>query len=155
MVTVDGLLRFGLSIRGWFANKDSRAVKENVHVSIRLLNELKPTVDFSMSNVNEGDTLTIFTVRGEDKAIGTVAKGAAATINGKYLQLIDGDTVTAKCGEDERTLEVVESAEDHITVRIPSDLAGDEGDEVTITVSGRCGDAEAGAQVKSIAANLA
>ena len=60
-----------------------------------------------------------------------------------------------RCGGDERTLEVVESAEDHITVRIPSDLAGDEGDEVTITVSGRCGDAEAGAQVKSIAANLA
>ena len=28
MVTVDGLLRFGLSIRGWFANKDSRAERD-------------------------------------------------------------------------------------------------------------------------------
>ncbi len=155
MVTVDGLLRFGLSIRGWFANKDSKAVKENVHVSIRLLNELKPTVDFSMSNVNEGDTLTLFTVRGEGKAIGVVAKGAAVTINGKYLQLIDGDSVSAKCGDDERELEVVESAEDHITALVRGDLAGTGGDEVVFAVSGRCGDPEAGAQVKTISATLA
>ena len=42
-VTLDSLLSIGLSIQGWFANKDSKASKENVRVSAKLLKELNPT----------------------------------------------------------------------------------------------------------------
>ena len=61
-VTLDSLLSIGLSIQGWFANKDSKASKENVRVSAKLLKELKPNVVFTMSNENDGFTLLLTTV---------------------------------------------------------------------------------------------
>ena len=66
-VTVGSLLSFGLAIKGWFANKDSKASKDNVRVSAKLLDELKPTVVFSMSNEIDGVTLTLYTVMGDDR----------------------------------------------------------------------------------------
>ncbi len=60
-VTVGSLITFGLAIRGWFANKDSKASKENVRVTATLLNDLRPTVAFSMSNDIDGATLMLVT----------------------------------------------------------------------------------------------
>ena len=156
-VTVEGLLIFNLSIRGWFANKDSKAARDNVRVGIRLLNDLKPTVEFSMTNVNEGDTLALYTVRGDELPLGQVRRGGLVTINGKYLKMLEGDTVVAQCGAATIPLVIEESADDHVTVRLPGDSAESfaAGTEVVFTVTGRCGDAEAGAQVKTIAATLA
>ena len=160
-VTVGSLLSFGLAIKGWFANKDSKASKDNVRVSAKLLDELKPTVVFSMSNEIDGVTLTLYTVMGDGCALGHVKPVAAFRINGKYLQLLEGDKVVASvkdaAGETiEAECAVIESAEDHIDGTLPAAFgaAALAGREITLTVHGRCGDADAGTQVKSIAAVL-
>ena len=160
-VTVGSLLSFGLAIKGWFANKDSKASKENVRVSAKLLDELRPTVVFSMSNDIDGLTLTIYTVMGDGCKLGHVKPAAKFRINGKYLQLLEGDKVVASvkdaAGETiEAECSVIESAEDHIDATLPAAFgaAALVGREITLTVHGRCGDAEAGTQVKSITAVL-
>ena len=160
-VTVGSLLSFGLAIKGWFANKDSKASKDNVRVSAKLLDELKPTVVFSMSNEIDGVTLTLYTVMGDGCALGHVKPAAAFRINGKYLQLLEGDKVVASvkdaAGETiEAECVVIESAEDHIDATLPAAFgaAALAGREITFTVHGRCGDADAGTQVKSITAVL-
>ena len=160
-VTVGSLLSFGLAIKGWFANKDSKASKENVRVSAKLLDELRPTVVFSMSNDIDGLTLSIYTVMGDGCKLGHVKPAAAFRINGKYLQLLDGDKVVASvkdaAGETiEAECSVIESAEDHIDATLPAAFgaAALAGREITLTVHGRCGDADAGEQVKSITAIL-
>ena len=160
-VTVGSLLSFGLAIKGWFANKDSKASKDNVRVSAKLLDELKPTVVFSMSNEIDGVTLTLYTVMGDGCALGHVKPAAAFRINGKYLQLLEGDKVVASvkdaAGETiEAECAIIESAEDHIDATLPAAFgaAALAGREITFTVHGRCGDADAGTQVKSITAVL-
>ena len=160
-VTVGSLLSFGLAIKGWFANKDSKASKDNVRVSAKLLDELRPTVVFSMSNDIDGVTLTLYTVMGDGCALGHVKPAAAFRINGKYLQLLEGDKVVASvkdaAGETiEAECAIIESAEDHIDATLPAAFgaAALAGREITLTVHGRCGDADAGTQVKSITAVL-
>ena len=160
-VTLGSLMTFGLAIKGWFANKDSKASKDNVRVSAKLLDELRPTVVFSMSNDIDGVTLTLYTVMGDGCALGHVKPAAAFRINGKYLQLLEGDKVVASvkdaAGETiEAECSVIESAEDHIDATLPAAFgaAALAGREITLTVHGRCGDADAGTQVKSITAVL-
>ena len=160
-VTVGSLLSFYLAIRGWFANKDSKASKENVRVSAKLLDDLRPTVVFSMSNENDGVTLLLVTVMSDGCALGHVKQAAKFRINGKYLQLLEGDKVTASAknaaGETvEAECAVIESAEDHIDATLPATFndASFIGREITLTVEGRCGDPEAGTQTKSITATL-
>ena len=160
-VTVGSLISFGLAIRGWFANKDSKASKENVRVTATLLNDLRPTVVFSMSNDIEGFTLLLTTVMSDGCALGHVKQAAKFRINGKYLQLLEGDKVTASAknaaGDTvEAECEVIESAEDHIDATLPAAFNGDEfvGREIAFKVEGRCGDPEAGTQTKSIEAVL-
>ena len=160
-MTVGSLISFGLAIRGWFANKDSKASKENVRVTATLLNDLRPTVVFSMSNDIEGFTLLLTTVMSDGCALGHVKQAAKFRINGKYLQLLEGDKVTASAknavGDTvEAECAVIESAEDHIDATLPAAFNGDEfiGREITFKVEGRCGDPEAGTQTKSIEAIL-
>ena len=160
-VTLGSLMTFALAIRGWFANKDSKASKDNVRVSAKLLDELRPTVVFSMSNDIDGVTLTLYTVMGDGCALGHVKPAAAFRINGKYLQLLEGDNVVASAkdaaGETiEAECSIIESAEDHIDATLPAAFgaAALAGREITFTVHGRCGDADAGTQVKSITAVL-
>ena len=160
-VTVGSLISFGLAIRGWFANKDSKAPKENVRVTATLLNDLRPTVVFSMSNDIEGFTLVLTTVMSDGCALGHVKQAAKFRINGKYLQLLEGDKVTASAknaaGDTvEAECAVIESAEAHIDATLPAAFNGDEfvGREITFKVEGRCGDPEAGTQTKSIEAIL-
>ena len=160
-VTVGSLISFGLAIRGWFANKDSKASKENVRVTATLLNDLRPTVVFSMSNDIEGFTLVLTTVMSDGCVLGHVKQAAKFRINGKYLQLLEGDKVTASAknaaGDTvEAECEVIESAEDHIDATLPAAFDGEEfvGREITFKVEGRCGDPEAGTQTKSIEAIL-
>ena len=160
-VTVGSLISFGLAIRGWFANKDSKASKENVRVTATLLNDLRPTVVFSMSNDIEGFTLVLTTVMSDGCALGHVKQAVKFRINGKYLQLLDGDKVTASAknaaGDTvEAECAVIESAEDHIDATLPAAFNGEEfiGREITFKVEGRCGDPEAGTQTKSITAIL-
>jgi len=160
-VTVGSLISFGLAIRGWFANKDSKASKENVRVTATLLNDLRPTVVFSMSNDIEGFTLVLTTVMSDGCALGHVKQAAKFRINGKYLQLLEGDKVPASAknaaGDTvEAECAIIESAEDHIDATLPAAFNGDEfiGREITFKVEGRCGDPEAGTQTKSIEAIL-
>jgi hypothetical protein len=94
-------------------------------------------------------------------ALGHVKQAAKFRINGKYLQLLEGDKVTASAknaaGETvEAECAVIESAEDHIDATLPAAFNGDEfiGREITFKVEGRCGDPEAGTQAKSITATL-
>ena len=160
-VTVGSLISFGLAIRGWFANKDSKASKENVRVTATLLNDLRPTVVFSMSNDIDGFTLLLTTVMSDGCALGHVKQAAKFRINGKYLQLLEGDKVTASAknaaGDTvEAECAVIESAEDHIDATLPAAFDGEEfiGREIAFKVEGRCGDPEAGTQTKSIEAIL-
>ena len=160
-VTLGSLLSIGMTIQGWFANKDSKASKENVCISAKLLKELKPSVAFSMSNEIDGVTLTLYTVMGDGCTLGHVKPAAKFRINGKYLQLLEGDKVVASvkdaAGETiEAECSVIESAEDHIDATLPAAFgaAALAGREITLTVHGRCGDPDAGEQVKSITAIL-
>ena len=160
-VTVGSLLSFGLAIRGWFANKDSKASKENVRVTATLLNDLKPTVAFSMSNNLDGLTLTLYTVMSDGGNLGHVRQGAAFRINGKHLMLIEGDKVTASAkngaGETvEAECAVIESADDHIDATLAAAFNTQEfaNREIVFKVEGRCGDPTAGTQTKTIAATL-
>ena len=164
-VTVDGLMTFGLAIRGWFANKTSKATKENVHVTCKLLGDLRPTCNFSMSNANEGNTLTVITVMSPGCKLDEVVQGANARINGKWIKLIDdgtdtdyvlaeaknadGETVSVKCA-------ILESDDDHIDLTVPSafNLPEFANKPITFTVFGRTGDPEAGVQSASIEATL-
>ena len=164
-VNVDSLMTFGLSIRGWFENKTSKAKKENVRVTAKLLGDLKPTVNFSMSNANEGNTLTIITVMSPGCKLDEVKQGATATINGKWLKMIidgsgsdhvkaevklpGGQKVGAECP-------ILGSDDDHIEITIPGEFGGEDlvGKEIVFTVFGRTGDPEAGVQSATIAATL-
>ena len=160
-VTVGSLITFGLAIRGWFANKDSKASKENVRVTANLLGDLRPTVAFSMSNDIDGLTLTLYTVMSGGCQIGHVRQGAAFRINGKHLTLVEGDRVTASAknaaGETiEAECTVLDSADDHIDALLPA-LFNDKAlvnGEIVFKVEGRCGDPDAGTQTKTIAATL-
>ena len=49
-----------LSIRGWYEKKDSKAIRDNVRVSLRLKEDMRPKVTFSMSNVLDGRTLMVY-----------------------------------------------------------------------------------------------
>jgi len=160
-VNVGSLMSFGLAIKGWYAYKDSKAEKDNVHVSATLLGDLRPVVAFSMSNALEGATLVLYTVMSEGCGIGRIRQGAAFRINGKEVRLLDGDTVTASLKTEEgetvtALCPVTDSDDDHIDATLP-DVFSDAayvGREVRITVRGRCGDPTAGTQEKSIPATL-
>ena len=160
-VTVGSLLTFALSIHGWFANKDSKADKDNVRVSARLLNDLKPTVAFSMSNDIDGLMLTLYTVMSDGCQIGHVRQGAAFRINGKHLTLVEGDRVTASAKNAEgETIEaectVLDSTDDHIDATLAAAFNDKAlaNREIVFKVEGRCGDPDAGTQTKTIAATL-
>ena len=161
-VNVGSLLSFGLAIKGWYANKDSKAAKDAVRVTASLLGDLRPTVAFSMSNALDGITLTLATVMSDGCALGHVRQGAAFRINGKGLKMLDdsdtvtataktadGQTVTAACA-------VSGSEEDHVDATLPAafSLESLAGREIRFTVRCRCGDPEATAQEKSISAVL-
>ena len=160
-VTVGSLITFGLAIRGWFANKDSKASKENVRVTANLLGDLRPTVAFSMSNDIDGLTLTLYTVMSGGCALGHVRQAAAFRINGKHLQMLKGDRLSA-CAKNAKgeTVEaectVIESADDHIDALLPAPFNDKTlvNSEIVFKVEGRCGDPLAGTQTKTIAATL-
>ena len=164
-VNIDSLMTFGLSIRGWFANKTSKATKENVRVTAKLLGDLRPTVNFSMSNANEGNTLTLITVMSPGCKLDEVKQGSTATINGKWIKLLDDGTgqdyvkaeVTLSGGQKiGKVCTVIESDDDHITFNMPGEFSGADlvGKDITFTVYGRTGDPEAGVQNASITAKL-
>ena len=160
-VNVGSLVTFGLAIKGWYSNKDSKAAKDSVRVTATLLGDLKPTVAFSMSNALEGATLVLVTVMSDGCALGHVRQGAAFRINGKELVMLEGDTVTATLktegGETVTALcPITGSASDHIDATLPAVFsdAAFAGREVRFTVRGRCGDPEACVQEKDISAVL-
>ena len=124
-VNVGSLVTFGLAIKGWYSNKDSKAAKDSVRVTATLLGDLKPTVAFSMSNALEGATLVLVTVMSDGCALGHVRQGAAFRINGKELVMLEGDTVTATLktegGETVTALcPITGSASDHIDATLPA-----------------------------------
>ena len=160
-VNVGSLVTFGLAIKGWYSNKDSKTAKDSVRVTATLLGDLKPTVAFSMSNALEGATLVLVTVMSDGCALGHVRQGAAFRINGKELVMLEGDTVTATLktegGETVTALcPITGSASDHIDATLPAVFsdAAFAGREVRFTVRGRCGDPEACVQEKDISAVL-
>ncbi len=149
-----------MSIKGWYANKDSKAKKDNVRIHFRLANEIRPTAAFTLSNVNEGATLMLVSVTTEGCSLDHVKAGEKATINGKYTKMLEGDKVTARVGEGEARIEaeceVVDSGDQFIDIIVPEvfcDKALD-GKEIIFTVEGRCGDPDAGTQTKDVSATL-
>ncbi len=160
-VTVGSLLSFGLAIKGWYSNKDSKAAKDNVRVIATLLGDLRPAVAFTMSNETDGVSIALVTVMSEGCGLGHVRQGAAFRIGGKALRLLDGDGVTASLRkQDGETVSaecaVVASDDDHIDATLPAEFSDPAfvGREVRFTVRGRGGDPEAGTEEKSIAAVL-
>ncbi len=160
-VNVGSLVTFGLAIKGWYSNKDSKADRDAVRVTATLLGDLKPTVAFSMSNALEGATLTLYTVMSDGCGLGHVRQGAAFRINGKELTMLDGDSVTATLktadgGTVTAECEITGSDDDHIDAVLPAAFSGEAcaGRTITFKVTGRCGDPEAGQQTKTIDATL-
>ena len=160
-VTVGSMMTFGLAIKGWYSNKDSKADKDSVRVTATLLGDLKPTVAFSMSNALDGATIILVTVMSDGCGLGHVRQGAAFRINGKELKMLDGDsvtgtlktpdgeTVTARCP-------ILGSDDDHVDATLPEAFSNPEyaGCDIRFTVRGRCGDPDASPQEKSITAVL-
>ena len=160
-VNVGSLLSFGLAIKGWYANRDSRAAKDSVRVTATLLGDLKPTVAFSMSNEVDGASIVLLTVMSPGCGLGHVRQGAEVRINGKALRMLEGDAVTAalKTAGGETVIAdcpVTESDDDHIDVTLPEAFSPAEfvGREVRFTVRGRGGDPDATPEEKSISAIL-
>ena len=160
-VTVGSMMTFGLAIKGWYSNKDSKADKDNVRVTATLLGDLRPTVAFSMSNALDGATIVLVTIMSDGCGLGHVRQGAAFRIGGKEVKMLDGDTVTAtlKTAEGETVTAlcpITGSDDDHIDATLPAVFsdAGYVGREVRFTVRGRCGDPDAGVQEKTITAIL-
>ena len=146
-VTVGSLLSFGLAIKGWYSNKDSKAAKDNVRVIATLLGDLRPAVAFTMSNETDGVSIALVTVMSEGCGLGHVRQGAAFRIGGKALRLLDGDGVTASLRkQDGETVSaecaVVASDDDHIDATLPAEFSDPAfvGREVRFTVRGRGGD---------------
>ncbi len=160
-VTVGGLMTFGLAIRGWYANQDSKADRDNVRVTATLLGDLKPAIDFGMSNIQDGVKLRVNTVRGVGCALGHVKGGEAFQLNGIGLNLIDGDTVTATAvtsnGETiEGVCTVTSAEEDRLDAILPAAFAVQSlvGRNVVIAVVSHCGDATATPVEKTITATI-
>ncbi len=122
------------------------------------LSELKLDVDkFSWQRIDDnGIKLTLSTIKGEGCKLGQVIAAKKATINGRNLTLLEGDSVTAKCGDISANCEVLESDEDHIVIVVPEDfdLPELEKKDIVFTVKGRCGDEEGAFQSKTIRATL-
>ena len=143
-VTVGSMLTFGLAIKGWYSNKDSKAAKDAVRVTATLLGDLRPTVAFSMSNALDGATIVLVTVMSDGCGLGHVRQGAAFRINGKELRMLDGDTVTAALrteGGETVTAPcpIIGSDDDHIDAMLPEAFSPAEfvGREVRFTVRRR------------------
>ena len=160
-VTVGGLMTFGLAIRGWYSYQDSKADRDNVRVTATLLGDLKPAIDFGMSNIQDGVKLRVNTVRGVGCALGHVKGGEAFQLNGVGLNLIEGDTVTATAvtsnGDTiEGVCTVTSAEEDRLDAILPAEFAVPAlvGRNVTIAVASHCGDASATPVEKTITATI-
>ena len=160
-VTVGGLMTFGLAIRGWYSYQDSKADRDNVRVTATLLGDLKPAIDFGMSNIQDGVKLRANTVRGVGCALGHVKGGEAFQLNGVGLNLIEGDTVTAtavtsKGDTIEGACTVTSAEEDRLDAILPAEFAVPAlvGRNVTIAVVSHCGDATATPAEKTITATI-
>ena len=156
-----GDLLVTLSIRGWYANKDSVAPKENVRVGIRMCSDLRPTVSFSMSNELQGRTLMLYSATTPGHELNHVGQASVARINGNWTKILDGDTVIASMKDSSRQTvtaecQVTDSEDDRIDIVVPAAFDGAEfvGKEITFTVTSRCGLEDMSSQVKSISATL-
>ena len=160
-VTVGSLLSFGLSIRGWYERTDSLASRDNVRVTATLLGDLRPTIEFSMSNALEGVKLKLSTIRGEGLPFDHVQGGQPFRVNGVGLDLVEGDTVVAKAvtldGDVVEAACVVTSAEeDRLDAILPAVFGASAlvGRAVSITITSHCGDPTATPDIRSISATI-
>ena len=150
-----------LSIRGLYENSDSRASRDNVRVSMRIKEELRPKVTFSMSNVLDGRTLMVYSATTEGCELRHVRQGSVAAINGQWLTMLDGDSVTATMKDASRhdvvaDCEILSSRDDRVEVRVPSAFDGESfvGGEITFTVTNSCGQPGFSQQTKRTTATL-
>lgn len=160
-VTVGSLLSFGLSIRGWYERTDSKASRDNVRVTATLLGDLRPNIEFGMSNALEGVKLKLYSIRGVGLPVSHVKGGTQFQINGLGLDLVEGDTVTAKAvtadGDAvEAACEVVSAEPDRLDAILPAAFAAPAlvGREVKVSVTSHCGDPTASPDIRTIAATI-
>ena len=160
-VTVGSLMSFGLSIRGWYERTDSKASRDNVRVTATLLGDLRPTIEFGMSNALDGVKLKLSTIRGEGLPFDHVQGGQPFRINGVGLNLIDGDTVVAKAVTPdgdvvEAACSVTSTEDDRLDAILPAAFGASAlvGREVSITVTSHCGDPTATPDIRAITATL-
>ena len=146
-VNIADLMTVTLAIRGSYERRKSSAPRDNVHVVVRLLEDLRPTVSFTMSNALSGKVLTLQSVTSPGCEPGYVRQGVVATINGLNLPMLDGDTVSATMknasGEEVTVLCTFTGVgSTRLDVTIPSvfDVPDYVGKEIVFTVCNRCGD---------------
>ena len=160
-VNLANIMTTMLSIRGSYEKRKSSAKRENVRVVVRLLEEMRPKIEFSMSNVIEGKVLQLQSVTSEGCEPGFVKQGVVATINGLNLAMLDGDTVTATMkGPDGEELTLAcgfaSLGSTRLDVTIPDAFNAAEyaGKKIEFEVKNRCGDVEQPLDSDSITATL-
>ena len=160
-VNVENTLLFNVYARGLYTTKDARVAKDKLHLGVQTLGSLKPAWNFNLSNTTGGKVIDIYSVTGTKEGCesGHITPDGNVRINGKYMKMLEGDTVVASYGADENKVSaqctVVESADDYVVVTLPTEMiAAPAGTEITFTVNNHAGDAEGAAQTKSKKATM-
>ena len=160
-VNVENTLLFNVYARGLYATKDARVAKDKLHLGVQTLGSLKPAWNFTLSNTTGGKVIDIYSVTGTKEGCesGTVTVDGNVRINGRYMKMLEGDTVVASYGEDEDKVTaqcaIIESADDYVIVSMPDVMkAVPAGSEITFTVNNHAGDPEGAAQTKSKKAKM-
>ena len=161
-VNVENTLLFNVYARGLYATKDAKVSKDKLHLGVQTLGSLKPAWNFSLSNTTGGKVIDIYSVTGTKEGCesGIVTVDGNVRINGRYMKMLEGDTVVASYGEDEDKVtaqcSILESADDYIVATLPDEIKpAPAGTEITFTVNNHAGDAEGAAQTKSKKAKMA
>ena len=160
-VNVENTLLFNVYARGLYATKDARVAKDKLHLGVQTLGSLKPAWNFTLSNTTGGKVIDIYSVTGTKEGCesGTVTVDGNVRINGRYMKMLEGDTVVAAYGEDEDKVTaqcaIIESADDYVIVSLPDVMkAAPAGTDLTFTVNNHAGDPEGAAQTKSKKAKM-
>ena len=160
-VNIADLMTVTLAIKGSYERRKSSASKDNVRVVARLLNEMRPTVSFSMSNALAGKVVTLQSVTSPGCEPGFVKQGSVATLNGLNMEMLTGDSMIATmknaAKEDVSIQCAYESAgSTRLDVTIPAEFNDPfyVGNEITFKIINRCGDPDSEQDSDTIKATM-
>ena len=160
-VNVANLMTSMLAIKGSYERRKSSASKDNVRVVVRLLDELRPEVSFSMSNALAGKVVTLQSVTSPGCEPGFVKQRSMATLNGLNMEMLPGDSIIATmksaAKEDVSIQCAYESAgSTRLDVTIPAEFNDPfyVGKEITFKIINRCGDPDSEQDSDTIKATM-